>query len=102
LLKLDRRATHGGEAGLHSQQIVHHRGRQKLDLQRAHREDDARVLRQIAVRESASAQPLGAAAFDKPQIGSVIDAAGKVGVFIVDANPERVRRGLRQSLDSWN
>jgi hypothetical protein len=26
----------------------------------------------------------------------VIDAAGKVGVFVVDANPERVRGRMRQ------
>ena len=50
------------------------------------------------MRRSAATQPLGAAAFEKAQIRSVIDTAGKVGVFVVDAHPERVRREVRQGL----
>ena len=83
-----------------SKQVVHQRRREKLDLQRAHREDDAGGLRQLAMGESAPAQPLRAPALEEPQVGGVIDAAGEVGVFIVDANQQRVGRGMRQGLDS--
>src|SRR5271154_6205979 len=52
------------------------------------------------MRESAATQPLGAAALEEAQIGSVIDTTGKVGVFVIDANPEHVRWWMRQILDS--
>ena len=67
-------------------------GRQIVDLERAHGEDQARALGHLAMRKSAPAQPLRSPAFEKPQIGGVIDAAGEVGVFIVDANEQRVGR----------
>jgi hypothetical protein len=48
--------------------------------------------------KSAATQPFGAAALKEAQIGSMIDPTGKVGVFIIDANPERVGRGRGQGV----
>src|SRR5271156_2023368 len=50
--------------------------------------------------ESEPAQPLRAPALEEPQVGGVIDAAGEVGVFIVDAHQQFAGRGMRQGHDS--
>ncbi len=100
LAKRNRRSAQCRNPGLHIQEIVDQRRREKVDLQGAHSEDDSGACRKIPVGESAPAQPLCPPALKKPQIGSVIDAAGKVSVFVVDSNRERAGRGMRHSTDT--
>ena len=59
----------------------------KSMLHRPHRKGDA-VLDQFGVMHAEIAQELGPAPLEEVQIGRVIDVAGKVGVFVVDADGE--------------
>jgi hypothetical protein len=92
LPKSDRGSAQRGDMGLHAQEIVDPRRRKIVDLERTHGENEAGAVGKILMRESALAQPLRACALEEAQIGGVIDAARKVGVFVVDANRQRGAR----------
>src|SRR5271155_3306276 len=58
-------------------------------------EDDRFACRHQALLEAARPQPFGAAAFKETQIGCVIDASRKIGVFVIDAQGQPISRPLR-------
>ena len=92
----DARAFERGGRGLNGQQIVHAGGPQKVDRHAAHREPKGRASlaaeRGLLVN-SQIAQQFRAPALHEPQIGGVIDHAGKIGVLVIDANGEGMGRG---------
>ncbi len=93
---LDRSAAQAGDARLDKKFIIHERGLEKFDGHGAHGEMEAAfsaARKKRPVFDAQGAQKLGAASLKKPQIGRVIHAAGKIGVFIIDAHGYSLRRG---------
>lgn len=69
--------------------VVHARGLQKIDMHGAHdkAEDGTRTSgMNRRLMDVERTQELGAPTFEKAQIGCVINGAGKIRIFIIDAN----------------
>ena len=91
LMQHDRSALHLKGYGHDLKDVVHPRGLAKVDRHRADHEGKARrllrcLLEQRALVSAEQPQVVGPAALHEAQIARVIDHAGKVRVFIIDAN----------------
>jgi hypothetical protein len=74
------------EGGDDLQKVVDNAGREKVSVQARDGEGEAVVLCERIVLQTASPQPFGAASLEETKIGGVIDAAGKVGVLVIDSD----------------
>src|SRR6184192_1888831 len=79
--------------------VIEARGRAVLDREARHREHNAALARELLLRVSARAQPLGAGALEEAQVARVVEDAGAVGVLPVDAHrpAEGAHRGSSNS-----
>ena len=92
-VELERRRAERASVTRHDELVVEPRRPQKFECDRAHDEHDHRGAGQLLLVETARAQPLGTRALEKTQVVRVVDDAGGIGVFAVDAQTEA--EGLR-------
>lgn len=98
LVKCHLGAAQRGDRGFHRKQVVELRRLEKFDTGRAHREGDAFLHQGMLIMPEAT-QEFGAAAFDETKIVGVIDDAGGIGVFVVDAERKRNTRAELGSIE---
>src|SRR5207302_364721 len=99
LREADRRRPEGLRLAGDLELVIEARGRAVLDREARHREHNAALARELLLRVSARAQPLGASALEEAQVAGVVDDAGAVGVLPVDAHrpAEGAHRGSSNS-----
>jgi hypothetical protein len=79
------------------ERIVQTRGRKKVDLESAHDKSRPKGLFERGQRKPKRREPFGSRSFHELEVIGVVDDAGRVGVFVIDAHGKR-ERGLAAQL----